>query len=63
MLTKDFSAGIVPVNAYRIGWRPKWDEERCMNSMDDEVDAVLELDKHKPTLFDSMIDPPVSQGI
>ncbi|KAI0149688.1 NAD(P)-binding protein [Hypoxylon sp. NC0597] len=48
------SGQLIPVNAYRLGWQPKWDQEKFLESMDDEVQAVLELDTVKPTLFDSM---------
>ncbi|KAI0837093.1 NAD(P)-binding protein [Hypoxylon sp. FL0890] len=48
------SGQLVPVNAYRVGWQPKWDQERFLESMDDEIQAVLELDTVKPTLFDSV---------
>ncbi|XXG95183.1 hypothetical protein Hte_001443 [Hypoxylon texense] len=46
------SGELVAVNAYRLGWQPKWDEERFLDSIDDEVQAVLELDNIKPSLFD-----------
>ena len=49
------SGELVPVNAYRLGWQPKWDEARFLASMDDEVAAVLELDTVKATLFDSLV--------
>ncbi|OTA57508.1 hypothetical protein K449DRAFT_437377 [Hypoxylon sp. EC38] len=49
------SGQLVPVNAYRLGWQPKWDKERFLESLDDEVQAVLELDTIKPTLFDSLL--------
>ena len=48
------TATIVPVNAYRIGWQPKWDEEMFLDKMDEEVRHVLEVDS-KPTLFDPML--------
>ncbi|KAF2792902.1 NAD(P)-binding protein [Melanomma pulvis-pyrius CBS 109.77] len=46
---------LVPVNAYKLGWNPKWDEEMFMNSMDDEVLAVLELDTAKASIFDTLL--------
>jgi hypothetical protein len=45
----------VPANAYALGWQPKWDKERFLESMDDEIRAVLELDTVKATLFDSLL--------
>lgn len=49
------SGDIVPVNAFKVGWQPKWDEKRFLDSLDDEVQAVLELDTVKSTLFDSLM--------
>ncbi|KAF2493074.1 NAD(P)-binding protein [Lophium mytilinum] len=46
---------LVPINAYRLGWQPKWDLERFLGSMDDEIEAVQELDKVKPTVFDAIL--------
>ncbi|KAL6850631.1 hypothetical protein ACO1O0_007755 [Amphichorda felina] len=48
------SATIAPVNAYKIGWQPKWDEKRFLDNIDEEVRDVLEVDS-KPTLFSSML--------
>ena len=50
-----FSGEIVPTNTYALGWQPKWDKERFLESMDDEIRAVLELDTVKATLFDSLL--------
>ncbi|KAK7409252.1 hypothetical protein QQX98_008562 [Neonectria punicea] len=49
------SGDMVPVNAYKLGWKPKWDEERFLGSIDDEIQAVQELDTVKMSLFDSLI--------
>ncbi|KIX01887.1 uncharacterized protein Z518_07826 [Rhinocladiella mackenziei CBS 650.93] len=51
------SGDIVAENAYRLGWQPKWDEKRYLESMDDEIQAVQELDTVKPTIFASLINP------
>jgi hypothetical protein len=40
------------VNAYQLDWQPKWDKERFLESMDDEIEAVQELDKVKASVFD-----------
>jgi hypothetical protein len=42
---------VVPVKAHELGWKPQWDETRFLGSIDDEVQDVLDLDTHKPTLF------------
>ncbi|KAF2238758.1 hypothetical protein EV356DRAFT_528666 [Viridothelium virens] len=47
------SGQLVPVNAYRLGWQPKWDEETFLASLDDEIQAVQELDTVKSTVFDN----------
>ncbi|KAL0941547.1 nad dependent epimerase dehydratase family protein [Colletotrichum truncatum] len=45
----------VPVNAYKLGWQPKWTREKFMESIDDEVQDVLELDRVKASLFDDIL--------
>ncbi|KAL9083685.1 MAG: hypothetical protein Q9165_008413 [Trypethelium subeluteriae] len=47
------SGQLVPVHAYRLGWQPKWDEERFLESLDDEIQAVQDLDTVKATIFDN----------
>ena len=54
---KDLSGDLVAVNAYKLGWQPKWDQERFLNSIDDEITAVQELDTVKPTLYESLLSP------
>lgn len=46
---------MVAVNAYKIGWKPKWDEKRFLECMDDEVVAVLELDTVKASVFNTLL--------
>ncbi|KAI1414112.1 NAD(P)-binding protein [Hypoxylon sp. FL1857] len=48
------SGQLVAVNAYQLGWQPKWDEKRFLENLDDEIQAVLELDTVKSTLFNSV---------
>ncbi|RDW86003.1 hypothetical protein BP5796_04328 [Coleophoma crateriformis] len=38
---------LVPIKTYELGWQPKWDEERFLGSLDDEIQAVLESDPVK----------------
>ena len=45
-------AEIIPVNARKLGWQPEWDQKRFLESTEDEIEAVLELDTVKPTVFD-----------
>ncbi|CAM1505956.1 Fc.00g115930.m01.CDS01 [Cosmosporella sp. VM-42] len=51
------SGDLVPVNARRLGWQPKWDQDRFLASIDDEIEAGLELDTVKNTLFDALLAP------
>ena len=51
------SGELVAVNPYKLGWQPRWDEERFLNSMNDEVTAVQELDTVKPTIYESLLSP------
>lgn len=46
------SGDLVPINAYRVGWQPKWTLEMFLNSLDDEIQAVLDLDKGQTSIFD-----------
>ena len=56
MLTTDRSGDFVPVNAAKLGWKPEWDQERFFENIDDEVQAVLELDTVKQTIFNSLLE-------
>jgi hypothetical protein len=49
------SGDMVAVNAYKIGWKPEWDEKRFLECMDDEVVAVLELDTVKASVFSALL--------
>ncbi|KAJ4258151.1 hypothetical protein NW762_008292 [Fusarium torreyae] len=46
---------LVPVNAHKLGWSPVWNEEKFLESIDDEIQDVLELDTVKMSLYDSLI--------
>lgn len=46
------SDDLVPVNAYQFGWKPKWNSEKFLNSMDNEIQAVLDWDKGLTNIFD-----------
>ncbi|KAE9369114.1 hypothetical protein N431DRAFT_469048 [Stipitochalara longipes BDJ] len=49
-----YSGEFVAMNAYHLGWQPKWDKERFLDSMDDEIQAVQELEKVNTTVFDAL---------
>jgi len=44
-----------PVNAYELGWQPEWSEERYLASIDDEVQAALDLDTGKASRYDLLL--------
>ncbi|KAF2231493.1 NAD(P)-binding protein [Viridothelium virens] len=39
-----------------IGWEPAWDKDDFLGSIDDEIQAVLELSKAKSSLIDSLFE-------
>lgn len=41
----------IAVNPFQLGWEPKWSEESFLDNLDDEVQAVLDLDTVKATIF------------
>ncbi|KAI0879412.1 hypothetical protein GGS24DRAFT_439370 [Hypoxylon argillaceum] len=41
-------------NRYPLGWQPKWDKQKLLASMDEEVAATLKYDKGRTTLFDAL---------
>lgn len=42
------------MDAALLGWKPKWDKQRPLESMDDEVLTVQELDKVSTSVFDAL---------
>jgi hypothetical protein len=46
---------LIPVNPYKIGWKPEWDEKRCLASIDDQVQAALDLDTVKASRYDTLL--------
>jgi hypothetical protein len=48
------SGEFVVVNAYQLGWQPRWDKKRFLENID-EVAAVLELHKFNASVFDSLM--------
>ncbi|KAI0539299.1 hypothetical protein GGR58DRAFT_244719 [Xylaria digitata] len=41
-------------NRYPLGWAPKWDQQKFLASMEEEVADALQYDKGRTTLFDSL---------
>ena len=50
-----YRGALVSVNPFRLGWQPKWDEKKLLESIDDEVQAVLELDTVETTVFNTLM--------
>lgn len=55
-LIQKCSDNIIAEIPYRIGWKPEWNKERFLQSLDNEIDAVLELGKAKSSLIDSLFE-------
>lgn len=47
---------IVSDNEHRLGWKPTWNEERFLQNIGDEVQAVLDHGKAKSSLIDSLFE-------
>ncbi|KAI9706233.1 MAG: hypothetical protein M1820_004808 [Bogoriella megaspora] len=47
---------IVSEKPTRIGWKPLWNNERFLENIDDEIQAVLDLGKAKSSLIDSLFE-------
>ena len=48
---------LVAVQAYeQLGWQPKWTEQMYLDSMDEEIDGVLEHDKFEQTLYKALME-------
>lgn len=46
------------MNAFRIGWQPKWNAERFLGSMEEEIRAVEEQgESFKSTIYNSILTP------
>jgi hypothetical protein len=45
---------VITDNARRLGWTPAWDNNRFLDNIDMEIDAVLEEGKAKSSLMDSL---------
>ncbi|RSM08477.1 hypothetical protein CDV31_008114 [Fusarium ambrosium] len=48
------SGHLISKNPLKLGWKPKWDEKRFLDSLNEEVEAVQQLDTVKMSLFDSL---------
>ncbi|VUC32934.1 unnamed protein product [Clonostachys rosea] len=45
----------VAVNPYLLGWQPKWNQKRFLDSIDDEIQAALDDKPLASTLFDTIL--------
>lgn len=55
MSTDQCRGEYVTANARQIGWKPKWDQKRLFESMDEEIRDVLEVDTVKPSIYDALM--------
>lgn len=49
------SGDIVAEKPFELGWKPQWDEKKYLESIDQEVQDVLELDSGKASVFDALM--------
>lgn len=45
----------VAVNPYLLGWQPKWNQKRFLDSIDDEIQAALDEKPLESTLFNTIL--------
>lgn len=48
------SDNIIAERGRSIGWNPAWNEDRLLQNIDDEIDAVVEHGKAKSSLIDTL---------
>lgn len=53
---QETSANISAERVYQIGWKPMWNRDMFLQSIDDEIQNVLDLGKAKSSLIDSLFD-------
>lgn len=56
------SPKVVCLNKDLIGWKPVWNRERLLQSIDQEIDDYLELGMPKSSLLDSLRPKPQVRG-
>ena len=49
------SGDVVAEKPFELGWEPQWNEQKYLESMDQEVQDVLDLDTGKASLFDTLL--------
>ena len=57
---RSISGGLQPINAYRLGWQPKWDEKMFLNRADEEVQAILDGNTTRTSIFEKVMTDPAS---
>jgi hypothetical protein len=55
---RSISGGLQPINAYRLGWQPKWDEQMFLNRADEEVQAILDGNTIRTSIFEKVMTDP-----
>lgn len=49
------SRDLIAVNAFKIGWQPRWNKKRFLESLDAEVQDALDLDTFQRTGYDFLM--------
>lgn len=49
------SGDIVAEKPFELGWKPQWNEKKFLESIDQEVQDVLELDSGTVSTFDALM--------
>lgn len=49
------SGGLEPINAYRLGWQPKWDEQMFLSQADEEVQSILGGNTVRTSVFEKIM--------
>lgn len=48
------SPKVIAVNPDKVGWQPTWDGDKLLQSLDDEINDVLEVGTPKSSLLGSL---------
>ena len=49
------SEDIIPERAFSIGWKPTWNNDRFLQNINDEIEAVIQLGSAKSSLIESFL--------
>ena len=49
------SGDLIAINAYKLGWKPQWDEQRFLDGIGQEVEDALEFDTGGTSLYNVIL--------